>query len=638
VLIACVAGALAPSSASAVVNVTPGFTGDVVAGDGNCGLREAVQADNLNTIPAMPGECDGTGPDGISLPPGNFMLTIPGDDDLASALGDLDLVGATSIAGAGPGLTTITQTVTGQRVVHLLLNPSSGTSLTNLTVTGGTLSSATDELYGAGVFVDGDASTSGLPDLKNVRVVGNDITATGTAVARGAGVGANVPAASTPLRLEDVTVEDNDTTGITRGAGVSATDDLELTRTRIIFNDAAGNDVQGGGAWGGGVTMTRSVIQSNTASAPGATSNTEGGLGAGVYAEGLGPFNDSTFASNDVSTSASGRALGGGVFLTTAATEAITNVTFTNNTQTGGAVNFQGGGGIATGGGGTLRLSFVTLIDNTASAGAAIARLPGENVEFRASAIDAPLTGIACGAPTLGMAPSGTYISLGDNAGVGTSCELTGSGDLQGLAGGGLGLASLADGTGGAAAYQAGAPGTKDEVMTRRPPATSPVVDRVGPCTDAAGGTISLDARGLGRAQGPACDSGAMEVEYRNLTVSVLGNGTVTGTGINCPGDCNHSAIDGSVLNLSATPASGSIFGGWGGDCSGAGACDVTLSGNRFVSAQFNPASAAQPPSTPGPGFDLGAAIKKCKKKFPGKAKAKARKRCIKKAKARAKA
>src|SRR5215208_775948 len=54
----------------------------------------------------------------------------------------------------------------------------------------------------------------------------------------------------------------------------------------------------------------------------------------------------------------------------------------------------------------------------------------------------------------------------------------------------------------------------------------------------------------------------------RTLTVtppSGSGAGTITGTGINCPGDCSQTYTDGTAVTLSANPAAGSIFGGWGG-------------------------------------------------------------------------
>jgi CSLREA domain-containing protein len=86
----------------------------------------------------------------------------------------------------------------------------------------------------------------------------------------------------------------------------------------------------------------------------------------------------------------------------------------------------------------------------------------------------------------------------------------------------------------------------------------------------------------------------------RTLTVSRagLGQGAVTGPGINCgPGvgqtDCSEDYGDGTPVHLLATPAGSDVFAGWSGDCAGTGACDVTTSPNRNVTATFNP-----PPKT----------------------------------------
>ena len=76
----------------------------------------------------------------------------------------------------------------------------------------------------------------------------------------------------------------------------------------------------------------------------------------------------------------------------------------------------------------------------------------------------------------------------------------------------------------------------------------------------------------------------------RTLTVSPTGTGTgtITGPGINCPGDCTESYADGTEVNLSASPGGGSTFTGWTGDCSGTGPCQVTMSANRNVQAGFD--------------------------------------------------
>ena len=82
----------------------------------------------------------------------------------------------------------------------------------------------------------------------------------------------------------------------------------------------------------------------------------------------------------------------------------------------------------------------------------------------------------------------------------------------------------------------------------------------------------------------------AAPVTY-SLTVSKsgTGSGTVSGGSINCGSTCAQSNVsNGTSITLVATPASGSVFTGWNGACSGTGACTVTITGNVTVSAGFN--------------------------------------------------
>jgi Divergent InlB B-repeat domain len=69
------------------------------------------------------------------------------------------------------------------------------------------------------------------------------------------------------------------------------------------------------------------------------------------------------------------------------------------------------------------------------------------------------------------------------------------------------------------------------------------------------------------------------------------GSGTVTDSAkaISCKPNCSHKYTAGTVVTLTAHPASGSTFAGWqGGGCSGKGACKVTMNASRTVTALFN--------------------------------------------------
>jgi hypothetical protein len=94
------------------------------------------------------------------------------------------------------------------------------------------------------------------------------------------------------------------------------------------------------------------------------------------------------------------------------------------------------------------------------------------------------------------------------------------------------------------------------------------------------------------------------EVTY-TLTVSKAGTGSGTVTsnppGISCGNACTASYVSGTVVYLTAQPASNSEFAGWSGACSGTGTCMVTMNANKTVTATFN--LKAPPPGGGGGGL-----------------------------------
>jgi hypothetical protein len=86
--------------------------------------------------------------------------------------------------------------------------------------------------------------------------------------------------------------------------------------------------------------------------------------------------------------------------------------------------------------------------------------------------------------------------------------------------------------------------------------------------------------------------------KVRSLAVAKAGAGagTVTSTpaGISCGMTCAGQFDDGSTVTLAAAPSGQSRFAGWSGDCSGTGACVVSLTANHSVTAAFG-----APPLTP---------------------------------------
>ena len=76
-------------------------------------------------------------------------------------------------------------------------------------------------------------------------------------------------------------------------------------------------------------------------------------------------------------------------------------------------------------------------------------------------------------------------------------------------------------------------------------------------------------------------------VSFYSLLVNKSGNGTVTGGDINCGTACNNLYLLGTSVSLLATPATGYIFAGWSGACTGKDVCLVTMDADKTVTATF---------------------------------------------------
>jgi chitodextrinase len=74
-----------------------------------------------------------------------------------------------------------------------------------------------------------------------------------------------------------------------------------------------------------------------------------------------------------------------------------------------------------------------------------------------------------------------------------------------------------------------------------------------------------------------------------SVTAAGTGHGGIISSpaGIDCGSVCGALYAAGTLVRLTPTPAPGSVFAGWSGDCSGAGSCQVTVSAARSVTATF---------------------------------------------------
>lgn len=74
-----------------------------------------------------------------------------------------------------------------------------------------------------------------------------------------------------------------------------------------------------------------------------------------------------------------------------------------------------------------------------------------------------------------------------------------------------------------------------------------------------------------------------------SLSVTVSGSGTVSGTGISCPGDCSENVTYDTWITITATPSPGNTFSSWSGACAGQGSsCSLYMNQARSTTANFS--------------------------------------------------
>jgi CSLREA domain-containing protein len=131
----------AKSAQSALITVNT--LKDEMDVDGNCSLREAIQAANLDTeVDACPA---GSGADTIYLPAGVYTLSIPGAGEDEGLTGDLDIQSDLTITGAGEAATIVDGGGL-DRVFHVVSD--NQVKIATLTIRNGSVASA--GFYGGG--------------------------------------------------------------------------------------------------------------------------------------------------------------------------------------------------------------------------------------------------------------------------------------------------------------------------------------------------------------------------------------------------------------------------------------------------------------------------------------------------------
>ncbi|MBB1089709.1 DUF1566 domain-containing protein [Rhodopseudomonas palustris] len=120
-------------------------------------------------------------------------------------------------------------------------------------------------------------------------------------------------------------------------------------------------------------------------------------------------------------------------------------------------------------------------------------------------------------------------------------------------------------------------------ILIATPTGTATFIGWTGACT----GNEPTCAVSMDQARAVTAEFSAAPSTYA-LSVTVAGTGNVSGTGINCPGDCNETYNSGTQVILTAAATGANQFTGWGGACSGnLTTCTVTMDAIKSVTANF---------------------------------------------------
>jgi hypothetical protein len=105
------------------------------------------------------------------------------------------------------------------------------------------------------------------------------------------------------------------------------------------------------------------------------------------------------------------------------------------------------------------------------------------------------------------------------------------------------------------------------------------------------GGCTGTDPTCVVTVTGDLAITARFDVAMFKVDVGLLGGGSglvmATAGALVCPGMCTMSVPQNTAVELVATPGATSTFLGWGGACSGTGACGFTVTGDTAVTAAF---------------------------------------------------
>ncbi|MGH8103834.1 MAG: choice-of-anchor Q domain-containing protein, partial [bacterium] len=338
-----------------------------------------------------------------------------------------------------------------------------------------------------------DAAATGDLDITEALTIngaGQAITIIdGGALDRAFEIRGSIPVAISGVAIQNGSIRSN-------GGGIrNDSGNLTITNSTISNNDA-GTSAFGGGVYisSGVVNISGSTVRDNRAEDGGGMfgeagsisianstisgNRSVGGGGGGIYNGG----GNLTITNTTISgNSANGP--GGGIL--TRGPTTILNSTISGNSSTG-AGSFIGGGIYVIGG--TTTVVHSTIANNAAVvSGGGIEVVAGATLNLKNSIVANSTSASNC---------NGAITSQGRNLSSDTSCNLSGTGDLN-----------ATDPNLGALANNGG------PTQTHALNTGSPAIDAVptASCTNASGQPLATDQRGQARPFGPACDIGAFE-------------------------------------------------------------------------------------------------------------------------------
>jgi len=229
-------GAGQPAHAATIAVNT---TADELNSDGDCSLREAIQA--ANTDSTVDGCGAGSGADTIVVPAGTYTLSIAGANEDANATGDFDITTELTINGVGAA-TTIIDGAKLDRLFHVL--SSGSVVMSGVTIRNGDPS---PWLAGGGIANEGNVTISRSRIVGNTAYFGGGVYNGGT------------------FTMENSTISDNTAPVAGFGGGFVDQGGATAAFTNVTISGNTASGFGGGIATYSSLTINSSTIVSNTA-------------------------------------------------------------------------------------------------------------------------------------------------------------------------------------------------------------------------------------------------------------------------------------------------------------------------------------------------------------------------------------